>query len=68
MSTLIETFDAMMSMALEAVDESEPTDLDENRMVGAIHFGGEVVGVMSFNLSESFARDRHCRHAGHRDG
>jgi flagellar motor switch protein FliN len=56
-STLIETFDAMMSMALEAVDENEPTDLDESRMVGAIHFGGEVAGVMSFNLSESFARD-----------
>lgn len=55
-STLIETFDAMMSMTLEAVDENEPTDLGENRMVGAIHFGGEVVGVMSFDLSETFAK------------
>jgi flagellar motor switch protein FliN len=25
-------------------------------MVGAIHFGGEVVGVMSFTLTEAFAR------------
>jgi flagellar motor switch protein FliN len=56
MSTLIETFDAMMSMPLESADDSMATGLDENRMVGAIHFGGEVVGVMSFNLSESFAR------------
>ncbi|BBO67745.1 hypothetical protein DSCA_16750 [Desulfosarcina alkanivorans] len=54
-STLIETFDAMLSMTLEAVDESAPAALDINRMVGAIHFGGEVVGVMSFNLSEAFA-------------
>jgi flagellar motor switch protein FliN/FliY len=55
-STLIETFDAMMSMTLESVDEAESFDLDDNRMVGAIHFGGEVVGVMSFHLTESFAR------------
>jgi flagellar motor switch protein FliN len=56
-STIIETFDAMMAMSLEAVDEDASTGLlDENRMVGAIHFGGEVVGVMSFNLTEGFAR------------
>ena len=55
-STLIETFNTMMSMALEAVEESAVTGLDDSRMVGTIHFGGEVVGVMSFNLSEAFAR------------
>ncbi len=55
-STLIETFDTMMSMALEAVEEGAGTGLDDSRMVGTIHFGGEVVGVMRFNLSEAFAR------------
>ena len=55
-STLIETFDTMMSMALEAVEEGVATGLDDSRMVGTIHFGGEVVGVMRFNLSEAFAR------------
>ena len=55
-STLIETFDAMMSMALKVEDDNVPTGLDEDRMVGTIHFGGEVVGVISFNLSEAFAR------------
>ena len=55
-ATLIETFDAMMSMALEIVDDSEATGLDESRMVGTINFGGEVVGMMSFDLSEAFAR------------
>ena len=55
-STMIETFDAMMAMALEVVDDSEADGLDESRMVGAIHFGGEVVGVMSFHLTEAFAR------------
>ena len=55
-STLIETFDAMMSMQIESVDAGEEINLPENRLVGAIHFGGEVVGVMSFVLSEDFAR------------
>lgn len=55
-STLIETFDAMMSMHLESIDPAEDVKLDNNRMVGTIHFGGEVVGVMSFGLSEVFAR------------
>ncbi|PIE67884.1 MAG: flagellar motor switch protein FliN [Deltaproteobacteria bacterium] len=55
-STLIETFDAMMSMQMEVADGEEALGLDENRMVGAIHFGGEVVGVMSFHLAETFAK------------
>lgn len=55
-STLIETFDAMMSMDLAAVDDKAPIHPSENRMVGTVHFGGEVVGVMSFNLSDAFAR------------
>jgi flagellar motor switch protein FliN len=55
-STLIETFDAMMSMHLESIDPAEDVKLENDRMVGTIHFGGEVVGVMSFGLSEVFAR------------
>ncbi len=55
-STLIETFKTMMSMALEAVEESAVPGLEDRRMVGTIHFGGEVAGVMSVNLSEAFAR------------
>lgn len=55
-STIIETFDSMLSMPLESVDGSVPTGLDDSRMVGAIHFIGEVVGVMRFNLSAAFAK------------
>jgi flagellar motor switch protein FliN len=56
-STLIETFDAMMSMDLKVVDEDAAAGLDDDAtMVGAIHFGGEVVGVMSFTLTAVFAR------------
>jgi CheY-specific phosphatase CheX/predicted regulator of Ras-like GTPase activity (Roadblock/LC7/MglB family) len=56
-TTIIETFDAMMSMALEVATDTETDHLESgNAMVGAIHFGGEVVGVMSFRLTESMAR------------
>ena len=56
-STIIETFDAMMSMPLEALPDGEAPEFDAGKtMVGAIHFGGEVVGVMSFTLTGSFAR------------
>ncbi|MDX2454772.1 flagellar motor switch protein FliN [Desulfosarcina sp.] len=55
-STLIETFKTMMSMDLEAVEDNVGTGLEDRRMVGTIHFGGEVAGVMSVNLSEAFAR------------
>lgn len=55
-ATIIETFDAMMSMALEPAEEADADTLDRSRMVGAIYFGGEAVGVMSFHLSEPFAR------------
>ena len=55
-TTLVETFDAMASMKLDAVSGERPSALDKGRMVGAIHFGGEVVGVMSFHLSEELAR------------
>ena len=54
-STLIETFDAMMSIQIESAEEEGA--LPDSRMVGAIHFGGEVVGVMSFSLSEAFSRE-----------
>lgn len=55
-STLIETFDAMMSMDLERVDDGGSHGSGESRMVGAIYFAGEVDGVMSFDLSGTFAR------------
>ena len=55
-SALIETFDAMMSLDVKTVETDVLEELDDDRMVGSIHFGGEVVGVMSIHLSNSFAR------------
>lgn len=54
--TIVETFRTMMSLDVTAVKEPSGEKLDENRMVGAINFGGEVVGVVSVHLSDAFAR------------
>ncbi len=53
--TITETFDTMMSLDVIPVQDAPKEKLDENRMVGAVHFGGEVVGVMSVHLSNDFA-------------
>ena len=56
-STLIETFDAMMSIQIERFDSDEALTLPDSHIVGTIHFGGEAVGVMSFSLGYEFAQE-----------
>ncbi len=55
-STLVETFDAMMSMTLEVVPSDTADSPDGSRMVGTVHFGGDVVGVVNLYLSEALAQ------------
>jgi flagellar motor switch protein FliN len=54
--TLTETFDTMLSMQLEPVDALEDAGLNDNRMVGAVNFAGEVVGTMSLQVSRAYSR------------
>jgi len=55
-SAVMETFASMLAMALEIVGEHQPTGLDENPIVGTVHFCGEVAGVMRLTLSDRLAR------------
>lgn len=56
-STLIETFDTMVGIPMETVEDAAPAILEQgSRMVGAVYFAGEVFGVISFHLSEAFSR------------
>lgn len=54
--SIVETFDTMLSMDLVKVGKVVDTGLDEHRLVGAVHYAGEVVGTMSLHVSEAFAR------------
>lgn len=54
--TLTETFDTMLSMQLTPIDANEASELDDDRMVGAVNFAGEVVGTMSLQVSRPFSK------------
>ncbi|MBT8343003.1 MAG: flagellar motor switch protein FliN [Desulfatitalea sp.] len=52
---VIETFETMLSMDMVKVGKSTDEGLDEQRLVGSVHFAGEVVGTMSLHVSQAFA-------------
>lgn len=52
---VIETFDTMLSMPVTKVGLTTDDGLNENRLVAAVHFAGEVVGTMSLHVSREFA-------------
>jgi flagellar motor switch protein FliN len=54
--TLTETFDTMLSMQLTAVDAAEDPELNDDRIVGAVNFAGEVVGTLSFQVSRPYSK------------
>lgn len=66
-NSVIETFDTMLSMPLQKVGKVTDPDLNENRLVGAVNYAGEVVGTMSLHVSEAFARLITCSMLGIQD-
>ena len=52
---IVETFETMLEMDLNKVGKSADQGLNESRLVGAVHFAGEVVGTMSLHVSQAFA-------------
>jgi flagellar motor switch protein FliN len=55
-ATLTETFDTMLSMQVAPADAAEDPDLDDDRIVGAVNFAGEVVGTLSFQISRPYSK------------
>ncbi len=52
---ILETFETMLSMDLAKVGMVTDPGLNDKRLVGAVHFAGEVVGTMSLHVSQEFA-------------
>lgn len=52
---VLETFDTMLSMPMSKVGMATDPNLNEKRMVAAVHFAGEVVGTMALHVSKEFA-------------
>jgi flagellar motor switch protein FliN len=54
--TLTETFNTMLSMQLTPVEALEDPGINDNRMVGAVNFAGEVVGTVSLQVSRPYSK------------
>jgi flagellar motor switch protein FliN len=53
--SVLETFQTMLSMDLVKVGKMTDDGLNETRLVGSVHYAGEVVGTMSLHVSRAFA-------------
>ena len=53
--SIVETFDTMLSMELTKVGKVTDPGLDDQRMVGVVHYAGEVVGSLSLHVSQELA-------------
>ena len=63
--SLIEVFDMMLSMNLELSDENFEGDLGDKRIVGSVNLAGQVMGIITFNVSEGFSREMTAAMLGH---
>ncbi len=55
--SITETFAAMLSMELTKVGKKTDEGLNDKRLVGSVHYAGEIVGTLSIHVSQNFARD-----------
>ena len=54
--SIVETFDTMVSMEIE-ISESEPPDTaGVNRMVAAVNFAGNIIGLINIQVTSDLAR------------
>jgi flagellar motor switch protein FliN len=53
--SVLETFQTMLSLDLAKVGKVTDDGLNESRLVGSVHYAGEVVGTMSLHVSQAFA-------------
>jgi flagellar motor switch protein FliN len=53
--SIMETFESMLSLDLTKVGKVTDEGLDDQRMVGVVHYAGEVVGKLSLHVSQDLA-------------
>ncbi|MEJ2154964.1 MAG: flagellar motor switch protein FliN [Desulfobacteraceae bacterium] len=53
--SIMETFESMLSLDLTKVGKVTDEGLNDQRMVGVVHYAGEVVGKLSLHVSQELA-------------
>lgn len=54
--SLVDVFDTMLSMPVEIVTGDLPESSGDGRMVGSVNFAGEIMGIVTIGVTESFSR------------
>ncbi len=54
--SVLDVFDTMLSLTVETVEDDTAEAGGEERVVGAVNFAGDVQGLITFDVSVSFAR------------
>jgi flagellar motor switch protein FliN len=66
--SVLETFTTMLSLDMVKVGKLTDEGLNDTRLVGAVHYAGEVVGTLSLHVSQDFARLITCEMLGIEEG
>jgi flagellar motor switch protein FliN len=53
--SIVETFESMLSLDLTQVGKITDEGLNDRRMVGVVHYAGEVIGKLSLHVSQELA-------------
>jgi flagellar motor switch protein FliN/FliY len=53
--SIVETFESMLSLDLTQVGKVTDEGLNDQRMVGVVHYAGEVIGKLSLHVSQELA-------------
>ena len=54
--SVVETFDTMVSMEIDVSDSEPPDTAGANRMVAAVNFAGNIIGLINFQVSSDLSR------------
>ncbi len=54
--SVLDVFDTMLSLPVEAVEDDAAESGGEGRVVGAVNFAGDVQGLITFDVSASFSK------------
>jgi flagellar motor switch protein FliN len=61
---IIDVFDTMLSLKLEPIDAVTAENLDGIRNAGSVRFAGDVTGMVSIHVSDSFSREMAAERLG----
>jgi flagellar motor switch protein FliN/FliY len=63
-ASIVDVFDAMVSLQIEPSDSEPQTDGDTGRVVAGVDFGGSIAGMLNIQVTTDFARQMTAKTLG----